>query len=126
MQRQSDYRRSVMPQVVRMDDNNVDDNEAEYQRAAGILRDFHSTQTHCCPLLHVIHEDLDDYDDDSSSSSNHSKSDQNERGHLFAFSGLISRSGTVSCLTALAQQEVSDKSTAQQSMRRNKTVGLFQ
>jgi hypothetical protein len=84
-----------------MDDD--DDDEVKYQRAAGILRDFHSTQ--CFPPLNVIREDLDDDDDDDDDDSNNKKV-QSER-HLFEFSGLISRSDTVACLTALAQQEES-------------------
>jgi hypothetical protein len=93
-----------MPQVVRMDENNdmnKIDEELKYQRAAGILRDFHST--HCCPPLNVIHEDLDDDDDDDDDDSR-SKNIQSEK-HLFEFSGLISRSTTVACFAALAQQD---------------------
>ena len=79
-------------------DDKVDE-ELKYQRAAGILREFHST--HCCPPLNVIHEDLDDNDDDDDS---YNPKLQSER-RLFEFSGLISRSTTVACLAALAQQE---------------------
>jgi hypothetical protein len=100
MQQQSDYRNHHQNLV--MVGNNVDD-EANYQRAAGILRDFHNTHSHCCPPLNVIHEDSDDDDDDSNT-----KRDQNER-HLFEVSGLISRSATAACLTALAQQEPSNR-----------------
>jgi hypothetical protein len=89
-----------MPQVVRMDESNKVDEEVNYQRAAGILRDFHST--HCCPPLNVIHEDLHDDDDDDDS---HNNDKVQSGGHLFEFSGLIPRSNTVTSLTALSQQE---------------------
>jgi hypothetical protein len=99
MQPQSDHRNHhhspVIPRVV----NKIDE-ELKYQRAAGILRKFHST--HCCPPLNVIHEDPDDNDDDDDDS--HNPKLQSER-HLFKLSGLISRSTTVACLAALALQE---------------------
>lgn len=98
-----------MPQVVRMDENNNKiDEELKYQRAAGILRGFHST--HCCPPLNVIHEDLGD--DDDSRSKNNIESEK----HLFEFSGLISRSTTVACLAAMAAQQ--EGSTFQKEQER--------
>lgn len=105
MRSQPDYRNHQHGHVTpQMDDNkssnNISDDEVKYQRAASILRDFHST--HCCPPLNVIHEDLDDDDSDYDDSNNNKL--HSER-HLFEFSGLISRSTTVTCLAALAQQE---------------------
>jgi hypothetical protein len=109
MQSHSDYKNHhhgpVMPQVVRLDDSrskNKLDEEINYQRAAGILRDFHST--HCCPPLNVIHEDMHDDNDDSDGNNNNNCKVQSER-HLFEFSGLIPRSNTVTCLTALSQPD---------------------
>jgi hypothetical protein len=88
MQSQSSGYHSRSRRVGRMEE---DTDEVKYQRAASILRDFHSTN--CCPPLNVIHEDPDHDMNMNMDIDN----DQNQR--------VMSKSDTVACLTALAQQE---------------------